>query len=171
MRPSVWHRIDLLARQLSPVLLTLVLVVISVVPVRILDFSTFVPLFPLASVYHWTIFRPNLLPIYAVFLIGILQDVLTGSPIGVNAFVYLLVYGAVLSQNVFFTDKSFFILWIGFALISAGAVVVNWFIISILNVTVVEIQNAVTQYFLTLGFFPAAAWFFLRWQGAFLRMD
>ena len=55
MTPSLWHRIDLLARQLTPSMLTLILVIISVVPIRILNFSTVVPLLPLMSVYHWAI--------------------------------------------------------------------------------------------------------------------
>ena len=171
MTPSFWQRIDLLARLLTPTFITLILVVVSVVPLRILDFTTVVPLLPLISVYHWAIFRPHLLPIYAVFLIGVLQDILTGSPIGVNALVFLLVYGAVLSQKAFFAGRSFFVLWIGFALIAAGASIINWLIISILNTAIVEAQTAIIQFLLTLGFFPAAAWFFLRWQNAFLRLD
>jgi rod shape-determining protein MreD len=138
---------------------------------RILDFTTAVPLLPLISVYHWAIYRPQLLPTYAVFLIGVLQDILTGSPIGVNALVFLLVYGAVISQKTFFSGRSFFVLWIGFGLIAAGASVTNWLVISILNVAIVGIQTAFLQYILTLGFFPAAAWAFLRWQNAFLRLD
>ena len=171
MTPSIWQRIDLLARLLTPTFITLILVVVSVVPLRILDFTSAVPLLPLISVYHWAIFRPYLLPVYAVFLIGVLQDILTGTPIGVNALVFLLVYGAVLSQKVFFTGRSFFVLWVGFALISAGASVINWLVFSILNVVVVGGQTAIIQYLLTLGFFPVTAWFFLRWQNAFLRSD
>ena len=171
MTPSLWHRIDLLARQLTPSMLTLILVIISVVPIRILNFSTVVPLLPLMSVYHWAIFRPRLLPAYAVFLIGILQDILTGSPIGVNSLVFLLVYGAVLSQKKFFSGKSFFILWLGFSLIAAGASGLNWLAVSILNVSVVEFHTAVFQYLLTLCFFPAVAWAFLCCQRTFLRLD
>jgi len=171
MTPSLWHRIDLLARQLTPSMLTLALVIISAVPIRILDFSTAVPMLPLMSVYHWAIFRPRLLPAYAVFLIGILQDILTGAPVGVNALVFLLVYGAVLSQKRFFTGKSFFILWLGFCLIAAAAAGLNWLAVSVLNVTIVEIRTVVFQYLLTVGFFPAIAWVFMRWQQSFLRFD
>jgi rod shape-determining protein MreD len=162
---------DLLARQLTPSMLTLLLVIIGVVPLRILDFSTVMPLFPLMAVYHWAVFRPRLLPAYAVFLIGILQDILTGAPVGVNALVFLLVYGAVLSQKRFFTGKSFIILWLGFSLIAAAATALNWIAVSLLSVTVVEIRTAAFQYLLTIGFFPALAWVFMRWQRAFLRLD
>ena len=121
MTPGPWQRMDLLARQLMPSMLTLVLVIINVVPLHIPGFSRVAPLLPLIAVYHWAAFRPRLLPAYAVFLIGLFQDILTGAPIGVNAFVFLAVYGAVLSQKRFFIGKSFFILWLGFSLIAAGA--------------------------------------------------
>ena len=162
---------DLLARQLTPSMLTLILVIIGVVPLRILEFSTVMPLLPLMAVYHWAVFRPRLLPAYAVFLIGILQDILTGAPVGVNALVFLLVYGAVLSQKRFFTGKSFLILWLGFSLIAAAASALNWLAISLLSATIVEIRTAVFQYLLTVGFFPAVAWVFMRWQRAFLRLN
>ena len=162
---------DLLARQLTPSMLTQILVIIGVVHLRILEFSTVMPLLPLMAVYHWAVFRPRLLPAYAVFLIGILQDILTGAPVGVNALVFLLVYGAVLSQKRFFTGKSFLILWLGFSLIAAAASALNWLAISLLSATIVEIRTAVFQYLLTVGFFPAVAWVFMRWQRAFLRLD
>jgi len=162
---------DLLARQLTPAMLTLVLVIINVLPMHIPGFSRVAPLLPLMAIYHWAIFRPHLLPAYVVFLIGILQDILTGAPIGVNAFIFLLAYGAVLSQKSFFLGKSFFILWLGFALVAAGTSVMSWIAISILNVSVVEPKTVVFQYLMTLGFFPAVAWAFMRWQRAFLRQD
>ncbi len=169
MTSGLWHRLDLLARQLTPAVLTLVLVIINVLPLHIPGFSRVAPLLPLMAVYHWAIFRPRLLPAYLVFLIGLLQDVLTGTPIGVNALVLLAVYGAVLSQKKFFIGKSFFILWLGFSVIAAGALAVNWGLISVLNLTLVEPRTVIFQYLLTLGFFPAVAFVFLRWQQAFLR--
>ena len=169
MTPGPWQRMDLLARQLMPSMLTLVLVIINVVPLHIPGLSRVAPLLPLMAVYHWAAFRPRLLPAYAVFLIGLFQDILTGAPIGVNAFVFLAVYGAVLSQKRFFIGKSFFILWFGFSVIAGGALVVSWGLISVLNLTLVEHRTVIFQYLLTIGFFPAITLMLLRWQQAFLK--
>ena len=171
MTTGLWHRMDVLARQLTPSMFTLALVFINVVPLHIPGFSRVAPLLPLMAVYHWAIFRPRLLPAYAVFLIGLFQDILTGAPIGMNAFVFLVVYGVVLTQKRFFLGKSFFILWLGFAVIAAGAATVSWMTASLLNVTLIEPKTVIFQYLMTLGFFPAVAWLFLRWQRAFLRFD
>ncbi len=169
MTSGLWHRMDLLARQLTPAVLTLVLVIIIVMTLHIPGFSRIAPLLPQMAVNHWGIYRPRLLPAYLVFLIGLLQDVLTGTPIGVNALVLLAVYGAVLSQKQFFIGKSFFILWLGFSVIAAGALAVSWGLISVINLTLVEPRTVIFQYLLTLGFFPAIAFVFLRWQQAFLK--
>jgi rod shape-determining protein MreD len=171
MTSGLWHRMDLLARQLTPSMFTLALVFINVIPLHIPEFSRVTPLLPLIAIYHWAIFRPKLLPAYAVFLIGLFQDILTGTPIGVNALVFLIVYGAVLSQKRFFIGKSFLILWLGFSVIAAGASVISWATVSILNVALIEPKTVIFQYLMTLGFFPAIAWLFLRWQQAFLRFD
>jgi rod shape-determining protein MreD len=171
MKPSLWHRMDVLARQLTPFGLTLVLVVIGVVPFHIPGFARVVPLLPLMAIYHWAIFRPELMPSYAVFVIGILQDTLTGAPIGVNAMVFLIVYGVVLSQQRFFVGKSFAIIWLGFALVAAGAAAVSWVLVSAYNVTLVEPSAVLFQYLVTLGAFPLLAWLFTRWQQTFLKQE
>lgn len=171
MTSDVWHRMDLLARQLTPLMLTLVLVIINVVPLHIPGFSRVTPLLPLIAVYHWAIFRPRLLPAYAVFLIGLLHDALSGIPIGVSALVFLIVYGVVLSQKRFFIGKSFAILWLGFSVMAAVALVLSWLAVSILNVALIGPETVFFQYLMTLGFFPVIAWLFLRWQRVFLRFD
>lgn len=171
MKPSLWHRMDVLARQLTPFGLTLILVVIGVVPFHIPGFARVVPLLPLMAIYHWAIFRPELMPSYAVFIIGILQDTLTGAPIGVNAMVFLIVYGVVLSQQRFFVGKSFAIIWLGFALVAAGAAAVSWVLVSAYNVTLVEPSAVLFQYLVTLGGFPLLALLFTRWQQTFLRQE
>ncbi len=171
MKPSLWHRLDALARRLTPFALTLVLVVVGAVPLHIPGFARVAPLLPLMAVYHWAIYRPRLLPAFAVFLIGLLQDTVGGTPIGVNALVFVGVYGVVLSQRRFFAGKSFAVVWLGFAVIAAGAALLSWILVSALNVALVAPRAVVFQYLVTLGVFPLLAWIFLRWQRAFLEHE
>ncbi len=171
MKPSLWHRLDALARRLTPFALTLVLVVVGAVPLHIPGFARVAPLLPLMAVYHWDIYRPRLLPAFAVFLIGLLQDTVSGTPIGVNALVFVGVYGVVLSQRRFFAGKSFAVVWLGFAVIAAGAALLSWILVSALNAALVAPRAVVFQYLVTLGVFPLLAWVFLRWQRAFLESE
>ena len=171
MKPSFWQRLDALARNLSPFGLTLMLALFSVLPLHIPGFSRVAPLLAVMAIYHWTIYRPDLLPAGSVFLIGLLQDVLTGVPVGVNALVFLGIYGVVLTQRQFFASKPFVIVWLGFALIAAGAEVMTWTLISIYHATLIDPRAIAFQYLVNLGFFPVLAWIFTRWQQAFLRLE
>lgn len=168
MKPAFWNRLDGLARRMTPLALTLILVVVNVVPMHIPGLARVVPLLPLMAVYHWAIYRPKLMPALAVFVVGVLQDTLTGTPIGVYAVVFLSVYGVVMSQRRFLVGKSFAIVWLGFALVAAGALAESWILVSLFNVTLADGTAVAFQYFTTLGFFPVLAYVFLRWQRTFL---
>ncbi|NQW00032.1 MAG: rod shape-determining protein MreD [Rhodospirillales bacterium] len=169
MKISIWYRLDILTRLLTPFLLTLALVILNIVPLQIPGFSTVVPLLPLMAVYHWAVYRSELLPAYGVFIIGLLHDIFSGSPIGINTLVFLLVYGVVLWQHRFLFGKSFVIIWLGFAIVSAGAFVLTWALNSLWNYSVLEPRGIVYQYLLTVGVFPALAWVFMRWQQFIIR--
>ena len=170
VKRTFWHRLDTMARQSTPFMLTLVLVIFIQLPLYITEFAHIMPLLPLMAIYHWAIYRSELLPAYAVFFIGLLQDALSGAPIGVHAAVYLAVYGTVLSQHRFFFGKSFLIVWLGFGLIAAVASLAGWLLVSAWNVTIVEPKAVVFQYLVTIGFFPVVGWLFLLWQRAFLKL-
>ena len=55
-------RVDNGAARLLPVATTLIAAVISVLPVKIPGYAALTPMFILMAAYHWTIYRPDLLP-------------------------------------------------------------------------------------------------------------
>jgi len=169
MKPSVWHRMDFLRRQLTPFMLTIVLVFVGLVPFHISDLARVMPLFSLIAVFHWGVYRAELLPMYAVFLIGFFQDALSGVPMGVYTLVYVLVYGLVSFQHRFFSGKSFYVVWLGYAVVSAGASFLVWLLVSLLHGAVVDPLAVAFQYLLGLGCYPLIAHLFLRWQRAVLQ--
>ncbi len=168
MKRSFWVQLDVWARNMTPFGLTLILVIISMVPMHVPGYARVVPLFSLMAVYHWTVFRPELMPAFAVFVIGLLQDILSGAPIGVHALVFLVVYGLVLSQRRFLVGKSFTVVWLGFSLVASGAAVLSWALVSAYDVTLVDPKPVFFQYLMTLGTFPLLGWLLLRWQSAIL---
>lgn len=169
MRPGVLHRLDLWARNISPVGLTIVLILMSVVPTHIPGFASVVPQLALMGVFHWTVFRPDLFPLLGVFAIGILQDALSGAPMGVNTIVYLTVYGVVLGQRRFFLGKSFFVEWLGFCIIAAGAALQSWLLLSAYYTHVMAPGPVLFQFLMSAGAYPVLAWVMGRWQTSLLR--
>ena len=171
MNIGFWQKLDYVVRSSAPFVLSLILVVLSVIPTHIPVYMEVAPILPLVSIYHWAIYRPNLLPVFAVFILGLLQDILVGTPIGLYTLVFLTVYGIITSQRRFFAGKSFVFYWLGFAIISMLASFESYFLGSVWNVTILDFNAAIFQYLILLGIFPTLAWFFLRWQQAFLQQD
>ena len=171
MKPTFWHRLDLWAHHLTPFGLTFILILLNAVPLHIPGFSSIAPVLPLIAVFHWATFRPHLLPHAAVFVIGILHDLIGGHPIGINAVVFLTVYSVVSYQRQFFVAKSFTIYWLGFAVVCFGAAIETWILHSVYNAALISPSAAFFQYLMTVGTFPIIAWVFLRWQQAFLKQE
>ena len=169
MKTSIWYRLDILTRLLTPFLLTLALVILNIIPLEIPGFSQVVPLMPLMAVYHWAVYKSELLPAYAVFIVGLLQDIFSGAPIGVYTLVFLMVYGMVIWQHRFLFGKSFSIIWLGFSIVSAGAFLLAWALISLWNFSLIDLHAVFFQYLLTAAFFPILAWVFMRWQQFIIR--
>lgn len=164
MKPTFWQRMDFIARGMTPFGITLVLVVLGQVPLHIPGFAEVAPILPLMAVYHWAIYRPDLLPATAVFFAGLLQDALSGMPFGVNAAVFVLVHMVVMSQQVFFQGKSFLIIWLGFSMVAAGAVALMWALNALVFAAITSVEAAFIQYVVTVGVFPLLAWMLVRWQ-------
>jgi rod shape-determining protein MreD len=166
---TLWQRLDGLARKLVPFATTILLVILSVMPWHLPGFGQVTPALSLMAVYYWAIFRPDLLPPPAVFAIGLLQDILAGVPLGVNAVTLLLVYAVVSSQRRFFLGKSFLVMWSGFVLVAAGVAAATWLLLAGFYGTLLNPVPAVFQGMLTLALFPCLTWLFIRAQNALLR--
>lgn len=169
MNSALWGKADTAARRLTPFGLTVILVLIGAVPLHVPGFAPVAPLLPMIGIYYWAIYRPDLMPVAAVFIIGILYDALSGAPMGVSAAVFVIVHGIIDSQRRFFAGKSFVIVWLGFFLVSAGALVATWLLVSAFYGTLVKSEALMFQYLITLGCFPLLSWALLRWQRTFLR--
>ena len=82
-------------RGLVPVAITVLLVIVSALPWRLPAFAEVTPAFVVMAIFYWTIYRPDRLPYAATFCVGLLQDLLTGTPLGMTALILLAVQGVV----------------------------------------------------------------------------
>ena len=121
------------------------------------------------SVYHWSIYRPELLPAPAVFVLGLVLDALTGGPLGLFALILVIVFGIVSMQRRTFLGKTFLVEWFGFLLVVAGASVASWLITCIYYVALVDARPIALQAMLTLAAYPCIVWVFARVARTALR--
>ena len=116
MRGNDWQQVDTAVRLITPTLLIIILVVVSQIPLQIPNAGPVFPDIVLIAVYYWAVHRPDLMPFWVVFLIGLLQDLLGGDALGVSSMIYLAVFWTVAAQQRFFMSRSFGVIWAGFAL-------------------------------------------------------
>ncbi|MFQ5773464.1 MAG: rod shape-determining protein MreD [Kiloniellaceae bacterium] len=169
MSQTVWTRLDAVARSLFPFAFTLLLVMAGMVPLRIPDLSPVVPSFGLIAVYYWTIYRPDLMPSWAVFPIGMAQDLLGGGPLGINVVVLLVLCAAIGAQRRFLATGSFALVWAIFLPVAAGAFLLAWLFHSLIAGILIDPKPAVFQYMTTAAVYPCFAWLFAQAQRALLR--
>lgn len=168
MRPLFLQRVDLWARTSVPLALTFLMALLNVVPLRLPDYSELAPSLVLMAVFYWTVHRPDLMRPWSVFVIGLLDDVLSGAPLGVNALVLLFVHWTIMAQHKAFRGQPFAIVWLGFALIAGGAAIVEVVLALVAGYGLLDPVTVVVQYFLTLALYPPIAFLMGRAQRAFL---
>ncbi len=164
----VLPQVDSVVSRLIPVATTAAAAILSIQPVHLPSYAALTPAFMLMAVYHWAIYRPDLLPSSAVFLIGISHDLLAGGSLGVTAVVLLLARAVVVRYRRWFPDRAFPFVWGGFALLTAAAMLALWLLHSLLEAEAVEFRSSVFRAALTISLFPFASFLLGRTQRALM---
>ena len=166
---GLWHRLDILARGLTPLMLTMILVLIGMVPLQNPDIAALVPSMALIAVYYWAVHRPDLLPLWVTFMIGLFEDLLSGGYVGVGILSLLLVYSVVELQRRLFLRASFQMLWMLFAMTAAGAMYLAWVLNCLLYADWLSFWPVLFQFLTTVAAYPLIAWLFAKAQRLLVR--
>src|SRR3546814_14277019 len=99
---------------------------------RISDWSSDVCSSDLAlmAIFYWSIFRADLMTMAGAFLIGLVLDLLSGGPVGLNAMMLLLAHQLGVSQRRVFLGSSFLVNWVAFAMVVSAVTLAGWAMIS-----------------------------------------
>ena len=162
MSMTATQRVDLWLRHATPIALTVLLAILSVVPIGVPGYATVVPAYTAMAAFYWAVFRPDLQPPFALFLVGVLQDILAATPLGMTALSLMVVHGLALSQRRAFLGKPFALAWLGFLLIHGLSALLIWLLASMLVLQPIGPEPAVFQYLVTVTLFPLVAWIFVR---------
>lgn len=169
VKPSLWVRLDVVARQITPFALTMALTLFTVLPLQLPGLGVAGPVWTLMGLYYWALYRPDLMPVGAVFLVGLMLDALSGTPLGSNALVFLGTHRLVVNQRRFFYGKSFSIVWLGFSLVAASAFAATWLLASLWHAAVLDPGGVAFRYLVTVALFPLVFRALFEWQRLFLK--
>jgi rod shape-determining protein MreD len=163
---SVALRGDNPASRLLPIATTLLATVISIQPAHIAGYAALAPAFTFMPVYHWTIYRPDLVPPLALFLIGVAQDLLAAAPPGTTALGLLLAHAVVLRYRHHFVNRPFPFVWAGFTILTGGAMLFLWILHCLLDGQLIDFRGTIFRTVLTISTFPVASFLLGRTQRA-----
>jgi rod shape-determining protein MreD len=144
---------------------------LSIEPFHLGGYAPSPPAFTLMAAYHWTLYRPDLLPALALFVVGTTQDLLSGEVPGVTAVTLLLGRRIILAHRHYFVDRSFPFVWGGFSLLTGAAMLFLWVLHSLLAGQLLGLRGPMLQAVLTISIFPIASFLLGRSQRAVSGAD
>lgn len=148
------EQVDMLFRVSVPYGFMLLLFVLNTMSLTLpMTGLTEIPLL-LMAIYYWSLYRPTLVPVWLVFGAGLLFDLLSGMPIGLHALTFVIVRWIVTDQRLFLTGQPFVTVWLGYAIVSAGAITLQWALFGLIHLQWTPIAPALIMAVLGIFLFP-----------------
>ena len=171
MKESFAEFIKIYLKGMIPFFMTLVLMLLNFLPTHI-PFSHFLrPDISMICIYFWVLYRSDLFGLVSVIILGVASDSLSGTPFGINLFVFLLTYVLTLTYWSYVYAKSFLISWVGFALVLASGLICKWLLLSVYYKTFLLLSHIGLTFMVTLLIYPLIARLNIMVQNKYLSFD
>jgi rod shape-determining protein MreD len=161
-RPTLARRLDMQARRCFPVASTVLLMLLGNAPFGVPDQAVLLPAITVASVFFWSLYRPASMPPPAVFVLGLLLDLLGWLPVGDGVLTLLLVHGFCVRWRRVLVRGGFMMVWMSFLGFAAAAAALIWAIAAVLAFHLLPIGPAIFQAVLSGALYPVLAILFAR---------
>lgn len=153
---------------LLPIVTVMLAAILALLPLPVPGYAALTPVFALMAVYHWSVYRPDLLPPSGLFAVGFAQDLVAGATLPASALMLLLARAAVLRYRRHFVGRPFPFVWAGFAVLAAAAMLGLWTLHCVSQLALFDLRTAIIRAALTVALFPAASLVLGRSQRALI---
>ncbi len=157
--PGLRRRLEGIGRALFPAVAGAALMILAAAPVGL---PSTVEAVTLPCIFFWSVFRPASMSPPAVFLIGLLQDLLTMSPFGTGVVSLLLMHAVALRLRGFIARQSFLTVWLAFCGFAFATALFDWALHGLLALRLPPIAPVVHLSLIAAGLYPCLALFFSR---------
>ena len=156
----------------APLLTVLLFVSIVSMPIQITGYSTTAPFLAFPTLCYWSIFAPTVLPFYALFFLGLLQDILSNPDIlGLNAGLFLLARMLLELEQRFFVNQGFVALCLTLAAVSFAFFLLKTIITFFLASAPFSLMPFVLQYIFTFFLLPPLIWSLIHLRNFLARRN
>ncbi len=156
-RQSQRRLLDAAARACCPTGATLLLMLLTQLPLDIAGQAPLLPAVALCCVWFWSLSAPENLPPPVVLLIGLVVDLLGYLPPGVAAFTFLALQGVAKAVRRGLAGRGPLQNWLVFAAAATAASTSMWLLVMLLTFRLLDVSAAVFTALLAAALFPALA--------------
>ena len=154
MSEDLDENITSLFQRLLPFMSSVLLLLMSYIPLDFSVFNNIRPSIGLICVYFWMLHRPDLFNLWSVYFLGVIDDIISSAPFGSNIFAMLLLYVLITNTSRFFNAKPFVVTWYGFAVLSLVAMLGRWLVVSIYYSQFLPLLMMLFSYMVTIAAYP-----------------
>ncbi|MDE8345837.1 MAG: rod shape-determining protein MreD [Acidocella sp.] len=161
-RRGVWRRLDALSRFMFPLGFLMFGLFVAGMPFGLPWQAALRPVYAMACVFFWSLYRPSSLPAPFVALVGVLVDLAGGSPMGMWAVLLLVLQGVILAVQRRLVGQRFLLVWLVFCGMSSCGAGLAWAVESLFSLRILPLMPLGAEILLAMGLYPALAAFFIR---------
>ena len=158
-------------KKILPLICTILLILLIYIPIRI-PLSKFLrPDVSMICVYFWALYRRDLFGPLSVACVGFVSDSLAATPLGINLFVFMLIYVLAVNFASLVNTKPFIVTWVGFSVICFAAFLVKWLLMSVYYSDFLSFIGIIIGYIATVLLYPLVARLNIFVQNKFLANE
>ncbi|RVT96875.1 hypothetical protein EOD42_10750 [Rhodovarius crocodyli] len=125
----------------------------------------------LPAVFFWTIFRPTAMPPLAVFLLGLLLDLLVSPNFGAITLCLIITYAVVFRMRSALQKQNFYIIAVLYSLVALGCFALSWLANSIGYFRLLTPRFIMYETLVSTGLYPILALGFTAMHKAMERFE
>lgn len=147
------HFLNSLALKM-PFISSLILSLLSYIPLSS-DIASYArPYIGLMCVYFWLVYRPDLFNLFSVFFLGLIIDVISISPIGTNTMMFLFAYAIISFLRKYMYQKIFILLWLGIIVLLPICLAFKWLCLSLYHAEALGVKMLFFSYLSSVAAYP-----------------
>jgi rod shape-determining protein MreD len=157
-----WRRLDAAARWVVPSFMLVLGLVILGLPLGLPAQAALRPVYAMACVYFWSLYRPSSLPAPLTALCGILLDLLGLSPLGLWAILLLVLQAVTIAARRRLALARFLATWCAFTGLALAAAALAWGAQAVLEWRLLPAWPVVWEGMFAAGLYPLLARLLIR---------
>ena len=154
MSEDIDENITSLFQRILPLATSVLLLMISYIPLDFSLFNNIRPAIGIICVYFWVNHRPDLFNLWSVYFLGLLDDIISASPFGSNILALLVLYVLITNTSRFINAKPFIVTWYWLALLSMVTMLARWLVVSVYYSQFLPLTILGFSYLVTAAAYP-----------------